>query len=249
MDAPDVVVRRIKHGDKTAEQELINHFWRPLYFIILRQSRNPTLAQDIVQDTMLIVLEKARHDLIETPEAIASFIRKVGESVLITHYRKETRRKTDTANDLDVIWPDTHSDVTNKINQQQLVLLVKQVMDELPIERDRKLLQSYFLEGKEKKQICIDLDLSAEHFDRVLHRSKQRLQQQLAIKFCIDLSSDSLASLLSIIFVLLLSGQQTTFSKQISQVTRGSTSIDHLSNVLAAQSIEKAGQTDVLRRL
>jgi hypothetical protein len=147
------------------------------------------------------------------------------------------------------MWPDTHSDVENKVSQQQLVLLVKQVMDELPMERDRKLLQSYFLEGKEKNQICTELDLSAEHFDRVLHRAKQRLQQQLALKFDIDLSSDSLASLLSIIFVLLLSGQQTTFSKQISQVTRGSTSIDHLSNVLAAQSIEKAGQTDMLRRL
>ena len=201
MNAPEVVMQRIADGDKTAEQELINHFWRPLYYIILRQCGDATLAQDIVQDAMLIIIEKARTERIENPDAIAAFVKRVGENVLIAHYRKERRRQTDTSDDIPYSFPDSQSELASRISQQQLVDIVAQVMNELSVERDRDLLRSYFLHGRNKQQVCEDLDLSAEHFDRVLHRAKQRLKQALAVKCEVDLSTDSLATLLSAAFV------------------------------------------------
>lgn len=247
MDAPAVVMRRIRDGDKTAEQELFNHFWRPLYFIILRQSRNPTLAQDITQDAMIIVLEKARNNLIDNPDAIASFIRKVGESVLITHYRKEKRRQTSTSDEMDIVWPDAASDIANKISQQQLVNVVQQVMDELPIERDRKLLVAYFLNGQGKEEICDALELTSEHFDRVLHRAKQRLKQQLSLKFKVDLSADSLSSLLAIALLSVCSGFALQTTEQFSDSARELHQSTHLVMVLPAQSSKFDLLTKVLR--
>lgn len=205
MDAPEVLIRRIADGDKTAEQELVNRFWRPLYYIILRQSGDHALTQDVVQDSMLIVIEKVRSEKIEKPDAIAAFVRKVGENVLIAHYRQDKRRKTDSSDSLDVTWPDGKSNMANKISHQELVSIVQEALEELQVERDRVLLKDYYFYGKTKHQICAELELTPAHFDRVLHRAKNRLKQSLSIRFDVDLSKESLATLLSVGLLLLLS--------------------------------------------
>ena len=71
-------------------------------------------------------------------------------------------------------------------------------MSELNVERDRQLLSAYFFEGKDKEELCKDLDLSTEHFDKVLHRAKSRLKQALAIRCKVELNKQSLFTLLSV---------------------------------------------------
>ena len=45
--------------------------------------------------------------------------------------------------------------------------------------RDRAILYQYYVLEESKEQICIKLDLSPMHFNRVLFRAKQRLQKLL----------------------------------------------------------------------
>ena len=60
MDEPAVLVTQIANGNKKAEQALLSHFSRPLYAIVAYKCDEPALAQDIVQEALLIVIQKAR---------------------------------------------------------------------------------------------------------------------------------------------------------------------------------------------
>lgn len=201
MDEPAVLVTQIANGNKDAEQALLSHFSRPLFSIVAYKCNDPSLAEDIVQETLLIVIQKARAAEIENPAAIAGFVRRVADNLLIANYRKHKRQRTDTCDEMDA-----HSHCVNHteyhVNSHKLLETVTQVLAELSVERDRQLLSGYFFEGKEKDELCTHLDLSTEHFDKVLYRAKTRLKQALAIKCKVELSKQSLFTLLSVAAML-----------------------------------------------
>jgi RNA polymerase sigma-70 factor, ECF subfamily len=49
------------------------------------------------------------------------------------------------------------------------------------VPRDRRLLRGYYVLDQDKEALCQELELSQEHFDRVLHRARARFRE-LAIK-------------------------------------------------------------------
>jgi RNA polymerase sigma-70 factor (ECF subfamily) len=197
-------VSRIVSGDKHAEQELVTHYFRSLVFILKRQTQDYDLVQDIAQDTFITVITKIRANELTNADALSRFIRQIGLNLLIAHFRKETRRKTDSSDDIDLNFNEhKHSeDIAFHINAAQIDKLVKQTIDELPTQRDRDLLIQYFIYGQSKQQLCDSFDMKPEHFDRVLYRARQRLKQLLQIKLNLDLNTQSVSHLLSILIVL-----------------------------------------------
>ncbi len=196
------IVNRIKAGERDAEQELVTKYWRGLYFILNKRAKDPDLAADITQDTFIVVIEKARTGAINKPDAIGAFIRQTGVNLLIAYYRKETRRKTDSESDIQVEFPDISIDSSDKLHFKKLSLIVRQIMDELPTERDREILKQYFVYHCEKEKICETLDLSSAHFDRVLFRARDRLKKLLAHKLKINISEKSISHWLYVGLVL-----------------------------------------------
>jgi DNA-directed RNA polymerase specialized sigma24 family protein len=61
-------------------------------------------------------------------------------------------------------------------DDRQLAEAVMALLDELPTERDRRLLMRFYLDGIDKQQLCVELGLSPKHFDRVLMRARSRLR-------------------------------------------------------------------------
>ncbi len=197
------LVERIQSGDVDAETDLVNKYWQTLYFIINRRASDPELAADITQETLAIVISKARSGQIENSLALASFIRQTGINLLIASFRKETRQKTDACEHIDLQVAHNQLDLSELINQQQLINAVEQILEELSTQRDRDLLLRYFVYGQSKQIICLELALSDAHFDRVLYRARHRLRQTLKIKFNIDTEKLSLSSILMVLLVVL----------------------------------------------
>lgn len=233
--SPEELVDRIHAGEQDAEQELVSQYWRSLYFILNRRANDPELAADMAQETFIVVINKARSGEIENPAALSAFIRQVGVNLLIASYRKDSRRKTDTSEDIQVQFPDDSVDTLTKLNSAELTQIVKQVMEELPTVRDKDLLYRYFVYGQTKTVICEEFELTPAHFDRVLHRARNRLKQILEMKFGIDLSKSNLSSLLGLVVFIWLasshSGDSTLSANKIeNKVGEHSTSM-HLSTI------------------
>ena len=233
--SPEELVDRIHAGEHTAEQELVNKYWRSLYFILNRRANDPDLAADMAQETFIIVINKARKGQIENPTALSAFIRQIGVNLLIANFRKESRRKTDLSEDVHVQCPDQSIDIQNKLNSEQIGKLVKQVMDELPTARDKDLLYRYFVYGQTKQVICEEFELTPAHFDRVLHRARNRLKQILELKVGIDLSTTNLSSLLGLILTVGLISQQDTKAANFSEFS--TTQVGEITNTRQISNI------------
>ncbi len=176
------LVVRIGAGDSDAETELVKKYWKSLYFILNRRCNDNQLASDIAQDTFIVVIAKARNGDINTPDAVAGFIRQTGVNLLIAHYRKETRRATDTHGEVSFEIPDDKSNVERAVESRDSLKLVQQVIGEMSVDRDKDLLISYYAKEEEKSSICSRLDLTPAHFDRVLFRARSRLKQLINFK-------------------------------------------------------------------
>lgn len=176
------LVENIISGDKDAEQALVAQYWRSLYFILTKRSQDPSLAEDIAQETFIAVVHNIRSGKLNNPEALGKYIRETGCNLLLAHYRKETRRNTSTDDQLCYTVPDNSPDIYRLMYSQQGLQLVLQLIKEMSQSRDVEVLLSFFLYGKGKSLICDELELSSDNFDRVLHRARERLKQKIASK-------------------------------------------------------------------
>jgi len=176
------LVIRIGSGDASAETELVNKYWKSLYFILNRRCNDSQLASDIAQDAFIVVISKARNGEIKMPDAIAGFIRQTGVNLLIAHFRKETRRATDTHGEVSFEIPDDKNNVERAVESRDSIKLVQQLIGEMTVDRDKDLLISYYAKEEEKSSICERLELTPAHFDRVLFRARSRLKQLIDFK-------------------------------------------------------------------
>ncbi|HTB75380.1 MAG TPA: hypothetical protein VK762_19150, partial [Polyangiaceae bacterium] len=70
------LVRRIGTGtsDSEAEAELYRRFGRRIRLYGLRHLRSDVMAEDLVQQVLVLAIESLRHHRVREPERLASFI-------------------------------------------------------------------------------------------------------------------------------------------------------------------------------
>jgi RNA polymerase sigma-70 factor, ECF subfamily len=175
------IVQRIGAGDRIAETEMVRRYSRGLSYVLRRRTHDISLAEDLAQDTFRIALERLRKGSIDQPESLAGFLYSTARNLLIAHQRKEWRRATvpDTEA-VDRVADESRSPYED-VSQAQAARLVRQLLDELPVSRDREILLRTYLHDQDKEEICRALGLDSLHFNRVLHRARQRFRQLLLI--------------------------------------------------------------------
>ena len=88
------VARAIAARDAAAESELYRRFAPRVRWYGLRHLRDEEAARDLVQQVMLLVIEKLRAGLVRDVDQIASFILGVSRTIAIDVKRLERRRQT-----------------------------------------------------------------------------------------------------------------------------------------------------------
>ncbi len=143
------------------------------------------LVDDLVQETLALVIDKARRGEIQQPDRLAGFVRSTARNLLIANRRKEARYTTveDAGVMAGLLRRDGEQRAATPLPQLEQVLqdeearLVRQHLGELRYDRDRQLLARFYLSEDSKEKLCADLNIDAEHFRRVLFRARQRLRE------------------------------------------------------------------------
>ncbi|MBN8429148.1 MAG: sigma-70 family RNA polymerase sigma factor [Xanthomonadales bacterium] len=173
------LVRRIRHGDRAAEAELVRRYGRGLKLVLERRIKDPELVQDVFQETFQTVLLRLRQESIEQPDRLSAFIHRTALYLAVSHFRKESRRlPTADVVQLDQILDDSANPYL-QLAREQLRCAVMQLLDELDVPRDRELLMRHYLQDQDKATLCADFLLSSDQFDKVLSRARHRLKQLL----------------------------------------------------------------------
>jgi RNA polymerase sigma-70 factor, ECF subfamily len=163
--------------DPAAEQELVQRL-RPGLRVLLRgRLGSAAIVDDLVQEALLLILDRWRKHEIPEPQQQIAFAHTTALHLASNATRTEMRRQRLSTDHTSMPGPSAEPSPEEHLEREQLMNSVRRIITELPNERDRALLTRFYLEDQPKEQICTDLDLDRRHFDRVLHRARQRLRE------------------------------------------------------------------------
>jgi RNA polymerase sigma-70 factor, ECF subfamily len=172
--------RRIREGDVSAESELIRQFEPGLRVLLRRRTGGDHgLLQDLVQETLLVVIQRLRGDGLEDPDKLAAFAAQTARNLAIASLRKTERQKTDIDSAATERNPDTSRAVETIVEDVEAAMAVRALLRELPQARDRLMLKRFYLEDHDKDIICQEMQLSEAAFNQALSRARRRFRQIL----------------------------------------------------------------------
>ena len=171
------LVGRIMAGDPQAEARLVERYSHGVTLIIRREIGGASLADDLYQETFRITLEKIRRGDLREPEKLSGFVRGVARNLVIDYFRRAARQESLIEIKEAAQLPHPAPSQLDELLQKDKATMVRQVINELPSDRDRQALFRFYIAEDDKESICADLGLTGVHFNRVLFRARERYRE------------------------------------------------------------------------
>lgn len=172
---PDLV-DRIAHGDRGAESEFVRRYERGVRVLVRRHCRpGDPVVDDLVQDVLTGVIERLRAGAVRDASALPGYVQAAAVYATNAEYRQRRPTQSDAAiEDL----PDAESPA-NRLDAAQLAALLRKLLAEMPVARDREILTRFYLKEDDRDSICRALAIDVGHFHRVLFRARERFRALL----------------------------------------------------------------------
>jgi RNA polymerase sigma-70 factor (ECF subfamily) len=176
-DVASQLVDRIRRGDPGAEDELVGRYSRGLLIILRRASGDSATAEDLHQETFRLALAKIRAGEVREPRRLAGFLAALARNLAVEHFRRRppASRTLELDHAANAVSP--LAGPADALLRAEQAELVRRVLAELPLERDRQLLFRFYVAEDDKERICADLGLTSLQFNRVLFRARQRYRE------------------------------------------------------------------------
>jgi RNA polymerase sigma-70 factor (ECF subfamily) len=165
-------LRLLASGDAAVEHHFSSYFGDLLLLKLRGRIRSPQLIEDIRQETLLRVLRTVRNAGVEHPERFGPFVCGVCNNVMMELVRGEMRYEGPAP---EFEPADDRVDLEEPLVTEQRRRHVDSILKELP-ERDRELLRVWFLEERDRSEICKRFKVRENHLRVLLHRAKLRFR-------------------------------------------------------------------------
>ena len=173
------LANRVLDGDARAGGEMIERYSRGLRFLLRRRTRDSEQAEDLLQETWLVALNKIRTKGLEDPARLAGYLAGIARNLAIGEVRKAARQKTSANSELVDRIPDDSDNPYRKVSRAEVCNHVRDLINGLSTERDREILNRFYVYEEDKPKICEQLGVDSTHFNRVLFRARQRLKSAI----------------------------------------------------------------------
>jgi RNA polymerase sigma-70 factor, ECF subfamily len=166
-------VERLREGDPSTEQHFVAYFDQLLRIKLRARMLASETVEDLRQETYIRVLVTLRKDGIRQPERFGAFVNSTCNYVLQEFYRASSR--TSPWDDSYLEMPDHAVNVEGLLVTKQMKDRVREVVEELP-KKDRDLLRAFFLEEKDKDEVCRQFGVDRDYLRVLLHRAKDKFR-------------------------------------------------------------------------
>jgi RNA polymerase sigma-70 factor (ECF subfamily) len=156
--------------DAAAEAELCRRFAPRIRLYGLRHLRSDAAAADLVQEVLMLTLEKLRAGAVREPDKLASFILGTCRQTVVDGRRSGFRRERI----LDTFAP-TLPDVTEDAVEGVDTARLERCLEQLP-ERERSVLVMTFYDDRAADEVGAALGLSPGNVRVIRHRGIERLR-------------------------------------------------------------------------
>jgi RNA polymerase sigma-70 factor, ECF subfamily len=156
--------------DAAAEAEICRRFATRVRLYGLKHLRNEAAAADLMQDVLVLVLQKLREGAVRDPEHVASFVLGTARRMVIDGRRNDARRaRILEAFPIDLLPADEES--PEPLDTERL----KGCLAALP-ERERAILFMTFYDDRPADAVASELGLSGGNVRVIRHRGLERLR-------------------------------------------------------------------------
>jgi RNA polymerase sigma-70 factor (ECF subfamily) len=151
--------------------------FKGLHTILLRVTRDPQLASDLLNDAIATALEKIRRGELAQDARLDGYIYRVALNLLRNHRRKEAPARFDTSDALAELAVDDAQPVAEH-DTDKWKNVVTELMANLG-SRDREILARFYLEEEDRMTIQRALGLTHSQFNKVIFRARARFRELL----------------------------------------------------------------------
>lgn len=171
------LVSAIARQERHAEQQLVQQFRPQIIALLTKLTRDRTLAEDLTHETFIIVLKSLRLNKLRQPDKLVSYLFQTARYTFYGWLRRGDN-KLELRDSFDNV-ASTDNSVERAMTNQQNRTFLKRTISELPVNRDRDLLYRRYIRDENVTEICDALNLTSEHFHRVISRARNRLKKNV----------------------------------------------------------------------
>jgi len=182
---------RLQGGEAGAFNEIVRAWQGPLFGFFLRNTRDRTLSEDLVQETLLR-LYRAAWDYLPTGQ-FRGWLFRIARNLLIDHTRRAARDalvrrvqlKTssgeDESTDLLSLLPDDVVSASDRAAQSELADVVEELLEDLP-EEQRETFILYHFHSLTLSEVSDAMDTSLPTAKSRLRLAREKLKYQLSCR-------------------------------------------------------------------
>ncbi len=178
------IMLRVKAGDDSAFDHLVEKFRRPLVGFMYRLSRNPAVAEDLAQEVFLRVYRSRRTYKAEA--RFTTWLYRIATNLAVNHAR-DTRVERTQSSSLDEPEPETGATVDvadgapsaeERLLREERMAAIRSHVEALP-ERQKMAVILHKYQGMDYREIAEVLDLSESATKSLLFRAYETLRDKL----------------------------------------------------------------------
>ena len=176
--APDPLVSAIAAGDRSAERAFVERYQRGVRALVVRACRpGDPVVEDIVQDVLMTVLGRLRAGALVDANALPAYLQAtIAHASSAEYRRRKLRGETLPVEQMEGL-PDSDPGPLEGLHRSHLRQAVAALIEALPVARDREVLRGFYLQERDRDELCRALGIDEPHFRRVLHRARERLRE------------------------------------------------------------------------
>jgi len=167
------LVKALAEGSERQNQ-LYVRYRRPLLQVLLHRRIARDVAEDLLQRTFLQAIKKIRTEGLDDPSNLGGYLYRTACNLATKYWQGELARQHDGDADLLSNLKDDALSLEERLGQEQLAKCVRDLMGHLPQERDRVVLERYYLHDEPRTAIRESLQLTDVQFNQVLWRARVR---------------------------------------------------------------------------
>ena len=168
------LAEEIAQGNQNAETLFYNRFRPGLLIMLTNRTKDSARAEDLAQDTLLTVLAHLRERTIDNTAFLNRYVQQTAKYKHIGWLRVSANQ-TELRETIDDEVID-HPSAIEILTLEQRRKAVRDLIDKMPVIRDRELLYRYYVRDQSKPYVCEALQLSSTNFDRVISRARNRFK-------------------------------------------------------------------------
>ena len=182
---------RLQAGDATAFDDIVAAWQGPLFGFFLRNTRNRTLSEDLVQETLLR-LYRAAWDYLPTGQ-FRGWLFRIARNLIIDHTRKASRdalvrrvrlkpeSEEEGGGDLLSLLPGDLVSPIDQASQSELASVVLELLDELP-EEQRETFHLHHFNSLTLSEVADAMETTLPTAKSRLRLAKEKLRYQLSCR-------------------------------------------------------------------